>query len=513
MRRSLKASAFSFGSIFVLSIVTLGYQNCSQFSANLSPKQEFLAKNRIFSSTSILPPGSPQQVELPSTIEPSAPVSDAPASSAPIVNQPVAEEPKSSAPVSMDAPAAAPVAAPAPTVAPAAAGTNGSAVGVVTDPGSRVDLPMESMCSTGYTNINFGTGIENVAEELKAVFVEDYDANNIQASWGPPAQKFCEFTDPVIKANLKQNKILTLIDIKKHCPNLAAGTYRLAIVKASQNDNFHRNLVYREEPFNGSFVNVGMELDGYAPQRMMRITLTKNASNQFDASFPPLLWDGAGTRPMLLWAENRFFAGDPNCTYNVSPLLVQLRPAEGLARGLELTAQFQGVMFDILGLRSIPVPFTKHKISWLSKKSADDHYFIVLPDAQGNVTGIEQLFGDNTSGPDGKFAKNGYLALGKWDGRRANGSIDSSQKNGLIDSGDPVFSSLRFWRDENRNGVAEKSELHALASLGVSSIDLNYDKNYSERDRFGNEIKMKSIVRTSDGRMHVMYDVWFRLTQ
>ena len=507
MRRSMKASAFSLGSIFVLSVITLGYQNCSQFSANLSPKQEFLAKNRIFSSTSILPPGS-NQVELSSQADSSAPVSssDNPTSSAPVEETPVTatDAPQATTP----APTAAPVAA-----APVAAGTNGSAVGVVTDPGSRVDLPMESMCSTGYTNINFGTGIENVAEELKAVFVEDYDINNIQGSWVAPTQKFCEFTDPVIKANLKQNKILTLIDIKKHCPNLAAGTYRLAIVKASQNDNFHRNLVYREEPFNGSFVNVGMELDGYAPQRMMRITLTKNASNQFDASFPPLLWDGAGTRPMLLWAENRFFAGDPNCTYNVSPLLVQLRPAEGLARGLELTAQFQGVLFDILGLRSVPVPFTKHKISWLSKKSADDHYFIVLPDAKGNVTGIEQMFGDNTSGPDGKFAKNGYLALNKWDGRRANGTIDADQKNGLIDSGDPVFTSLRFWRDENRNGVAEKSELHALASLGVSSIDLNYDKNYSEKDRFGNEIKMKSIVRTSDGRMHVMYDIWFRLTQ
>ena len=127
------------------------------------------------------------------------------------------------------------------------------------------------------------------------------------------------------------------------------------------------------------------------------------------------------------------------------------------------------------------------------------------------MNGIEEMFGDMTSGPDGQWARNGYEALRKWDGRRASGGYDNDARDNKISSKDEVFKRLRFWKDSNTNGKAEKNELYTLESLGVSEIDLDYDKRYAEVDRFGNKIMMKSVVRTSDGRMHIMYDLWFRL--
>ncbi len=41
-------------------------------------------------------------------------------------------------------------------------------------------------------------------------------------------------------------------------------------------------------------------------------------------------------------------------------------------------------------------------------QSRRDNYFLVLPNSSGGVSGIDEMFGDNTRGPDGKFAANGY---------------------------------------------------------------------------------------------------------
>jgi len=40
--------------------------------------------------------------------------------------------------------------------------------------------------------------------------------------------------------------------------------------------------------------------------------------------------------------------------------------------------------------------------------------------------------------------------------------------------------------------------------LGLTSISLDYDANYSDVDQWGNEIKMKSSATTADGLKHVV---------
>lgn len=53
-----------------------------------------------------------------------------------------------------------------------------------------------------------------------------------------------------------------------------------------------------------------------------------------------------------------------------------------------------------------------------------DYALLTLPDSQGRIAGIDQLFGDNTFGPDGAFAANGYAALAKYDGKTSDGRLD-----------------------------------------------------------------------------------------
>lgn len=194
------------------------------------------------------------------------------------------------------------------------------------------------------------------------------------------------------------------------------------------------------------------------------------------------------------------------CDVQVSPLLIQLGKDPSPIR---LTAPLNGVQFDIMGVNAKPA----HKplqISWLADDSVENNYFLVLPNQMGGVEGIDELFGDNTVGPDGETASNGYAALRKWDGRSANGRVNLKARDGFIRENDPIFGHLRLWSDTNRDAIVQASELHTLDSLDVTSIDLNYDPQYSETDMYGNQIKMKSVVETSDGQLHRVYDIWFR---
>ena len=190
-----------------------------------------------------------------------------------------------------------------------------------------------------------------------------------------------------------------------------------------------------------------------------------------------------------------------------SPLMVHMNSNTQIPEKLLFTPPHEGVDFDILGMNSKPIPYAPKRISWYT---SSQYYFIVLADEHGEVKGIDQLFGNNTKGPDGQFASDGYKALAKYDGSTADGKNRILPADGYITREDPVFYKLSLWNDSNHNGIAEASELKSLAVMGVEWIDLNPDASYKEVDKWGNETTLKSLMKTSDGQLHLVFDVWFR---
>ena len=190
----------------------------------------------------------------------------------------------------------------------------------------------------------------------------------------------------------------------------------------------------------------------------------------------------------------------PNNGGDADPLLVDVGSNIAQAESIQLSSQVDGILFDILGKRSTPNPHDKKRISWTSQSR---YQWVVLPDPNGQVNGIDQMFGDNTLGPDNQFAKDGFEALAKYD----------NDSNGKIDPDDPIYYSLGLWADLNGNGQADLGELTSLSDSQVGSINLNYDPNYFEVDQYGNKTTYKSVVNFYDGRKSLIFDLWFKYVE
>jgi hypothetical protein len=172
-----------------------------------------------------------------------------------------------------------------------------------------------------------------------------------------------------------------------------------------------------------------------------------------------------------------------------------MTPSTEPSRGLQLSSQIKGILFDIMGLNAVPRPHSKNQISWIH----NPHYrFLTLP-RHGSVNGIDQLFGNNTWSK-GSFASDGFAALAKYD----------SNQDGVIDSQDAVFEKLRLWSDANFDGIAQSSELQSLEENNIASIDLAYDANFFEKDSYGNISRYKSSVKLKDGTLKLIFDLWFK---
>ncbi len=182
--------------------------------------------------------------------------------------------------------------------------------------------------------------------------------------------------------------------------------------------------------------------------------------------------------------------GKCNCPpgKTASPLIIALD-----ADRINLSAPEAGVKFDIDGDGKLDA------ISWPLKAS---NAFIVLDrDGNGKIESVHELFGNNTVGPDGKKAANGFEALAKYD----------LNKDGVIDAKDVVYSELRLWKDFNRNGVTDAGELFTLTSHKITTVDLVYKNGY-EIDRHGNETRERSVIKMMvDGveEWRMVFDIWF----
>ncbi len=176
------------------------------------------------------------------------------------------------------------------------------------------------------------------------------------------------------------------------------------------------------------------------------------------------------------------------CEKFSSPLVVKFSE-----QPIKLSSPLDGILFDILGERAGHV---KKQISW----PVDDSIaFIALPNMNGEVKGINELFGDNTKGPDGTFSAHGYEALAKHD----------SNQDGFITDKDPIYFKLRLFTDKNRDGLSQQGELARLADRGLRSIDLSFDAGYAEKDKYGNKILFKSVAESDNGLL-LIFDIWFR---
>jgi len=214
----------------------------------------------------------------------------------------------------------------------------------------------------------------------------------------------------------------------------------------------------------------------------------------------------------VLWADNlendlkpKKLCGDNNCTVSVSPLVIHVASNVKQPEPVELSAQEQGVMFDLFGKKG---DGRKVRISWFTNH---EYRMLALPNERGEVLSIDQLFGSNTYGPDDRYAVNGYAALAKYDGTSADGKQRLSPANGRIDKNDAIFSQLRLWHDKDFDGIAQPDELTPLSAEKIEYIDLNFKNRqvFSNTDENGNRTEMLSYVGYEDGKRDVMFDIWF----
>ena len=166
-----------------------------------------------------------------------------------------------------------------------------------------------------------------------------------------------------------------------------------------------------------------------------------------------------------------------------SPIVLDLN-----GDGISTQSVENGVKFDLFGVGQ------KVSSGWVS---GGDGLLVMDRNNDGSINGGLELFGEGTALASGKKAANGYVALAEID----------SNGDGKVSSGDAYFSELMVWVDGDSDGVSQKSELHTLASLGITELDLK--SQTSPEVNNGNMVGLVSSYTTVDGATHDMADVWF----
>lgn len=344
------------------------------------------------------------------------------------------------------------------------------------DPTTQLTLPFKFICSN---NKSISRNNMNLAKsnDLEIVLHSLYKN-----------KEFCRFEEEGLKDKIIKDKKLSFDDIFAKCPaiDLNSKDYLSLQIIAKDKDNKDVNLVDHDKHIK---IYKG-ELSFY--RESVDIILDFNNPDK-DPKDPAMSYDSS------------------LCDEFSSPLVVHLpdRKKQNVP-GIKLTSQKKGILFDLLGINAEPEEHAPIKISWFKNPSKNDYYFISLPNQNGEVLGIDQLFGDNTQGPDNQTTTNGYLALAKYDGTDVSGKKIISEADGLITPEDAIYEKLKVWKDKNGDGRSQPDELFSLFEKEILVIDLNYDAKFKESDKFGNETRMKSVVKMNDGTLNLMFDLWFK---
>lgn len=179
-----------------------------------------------------------------------------------------------------------------------------------------------------------------------------------------------------------------------------------------------------------------------------------------------------------------------------SPLVLDLA-----SDGFAFVGAEGGVEFDIDGDMRI------ERSGWTTR-SRDPDAFLCL-DRNGNrvIDSGRELFGDATLFLNGFEAENGYQTLFELE-------IEFGDGDGFVEPDDAIYHRLRVWKDRNKNGTSEPSEIHSLSQVNVIWIDTHYTVGM-EVDEHGNWLRFVShaAVREADGSIRVIdtTDVFFDL--
>jgi hypothetical protein len=141
---------------------------------------------------------------------------------------------------------------------------------------------------------------------------------------------------------------------------------------------------------------------------------------------------------------------------------------------------------------------------WVAKSDA---FLAVDRNRNGSIDNASELFGEyfkgDVLGP--KTFINGFAALETYD----------SNKDGRIDARDQGFGELRLWFDMNQNGVSDAGELVSLTSRGIQSLGVTFRDNRLPSGEYpltaGNEVRLLGSYTGTDGKNHMMADIWFKL--
>ncbi|MCM2279742.1 MAG: hypothetical protein NDJ89_16835 [Oligoflexia bacterium] len=250
------------------------------------------------------------------------------------------------------------------------------------------------------------------------------------------------------------------------------------------------------------FRELGHPTDLYQPASVPSGVIGVDVQLTSSSTFINVLWATNAMRPATTIPLRYHPSGIEDCDSNASPLMLDLGTADLAQASVSLSSRLEGVLFNILNRFDLSGFAVRDQISWPTAPARNAFLALPLRDASGNesVQGVQQLFGDRTVGPDGRTAANGFEALAKFDANR----------DGMISAKDPVFSKLRIWIDENRDGVSGPAELRSLDQAGITEIEVAGYLSIYERDAHGNETRQRSVVATHNG-YRAIFDVWFSI--